>query len=154
MHRSHLFFLITLLFASCSQAVVFEHTEVFDNQIWNRFHFIELDVPVADADALYDLELYFTHGDDYPSDHIAVNFTVYFSSGGMRSRDYTIRLQDGSQNWTGEKTDLGFKQRFTLISHMQFPEAGTQHIRIESKMTKFDLTGVVSLGFVVTKKKD
>lgn len=154
MHRSYLLFLITLLFASCSQPVVFEHTEVFNNQIWNRFHFIELDVPVADADALYDLALDFTHSEDYPSDHIAVNFTVYFSSGGMRSRDYTFRLQDGSQNWTGEKSDKGFKQRFTLISDMQFPEAGTQRIRIESKMTKFDMPGVVSLGFVVNKKKD
>jgi len=60
-----------------------------------------------------------------------------------------------SQNWTGEKSDKGFKQRFTSYSvDMQFPEAGTQRIRIESKMTKFDMPGVVSLGFVVNKKKD
>ncbi len=149
------FFILFVLIAlvGCQSPVVFSHHEEFDRALWNRFHFIELDVPITDSQQLYDLSIDFTNNGDYPSDYIELNFTIFYASSGMRSRDYTFRLQDNNRQWTGEKNPQGFTSHLPIISGMQFPENGTHRIRIESKMTKFDLPGVVSLNFTIKKSK-
>lgn len=145
-----LIFVLGMLQA-CSSPEIYQHQVVFQHQIWNRFHFIELEVPVETVDVPYDMLIDFVHTANYPSDHIAINFTVYFSNGGMRSRDYTFKLKDVDGKWTGEASANGFRSTLPFISAMQFPEAGIQRVRIESKMTKFDLPGVYSLDFKVRK---
>ncbi len=146
-----IFFFILFACAGCQSPDVFSYHQEFENAVWNRFHFIELDVPVKDANQLYDLSIGFTHNDAYPSDHIEVNFTVFFASSGLRSRDYSFRLQDNNRQWTGTKSDEGYSTQLSIIQGMLFPEAGTHRIRIENKMTRYDLPGVVSLDFKMRK---
>ena len=154
MGRFLYFILIIIFFTRCSSPEIYSYDEQFTNHIWNRFDLIELEVPIGDEEALYDLAIDFIHTQEYPSDHIAINFTVYFSSGGMRSRDYEFKLKDIKQQWTGQPIGEGYHHVLPLISSLRFPEKGVHRIRIESKMTKFDLPGVESVGFKVLRSKD
>ncbi len=146
-----LLFFLLLGFWSCQPSDVFTYRQDFEQTNWNRFHFIEFDVDIADPDQLYDLVIDFTHTSEYPSDHIAINFTIFFANAGLRSRDYTFRLQNTGQQWIGQPSGNGYMVPLPVLSGMQFPEAGKHRIRIENKMTKYDLPGVVSVVFRMRK---
>ncbi|MBK9291710.1 MAG: hypothetical protein IPM52_08810 [Bacteroidetes bacterium] len=144
-------FLLLLLLGACTGRIVFDQDVRFDDLIWNRFNIIELDLPVEDAENLYDVKVRFVHNDIYPSDHIAMNITFYFPNGGMRSRDYEFRLQDADLQWLGQKQGEFFYNEFPVNLGMRFPEAGVTRVRIENKMTKFNMAGIASVGLVVER---
>ncbi len=145
------FLFAALMFTSCSVKPVFEQEIAFDDLIWNRFNIIEIDLPVENTETLYDVYVRFKHTDVYPSDHIAMNITFYFPNGGMRSRDYEFRLQDEKMQWIGEKSGDLYTNDFPVNLGMRFPETGLTRVRIENKMTKFNMAGIVSLGILVDK---
>jgi gliding motility-associated lipoprotein GldH len=143
--------LLLLFFVSCSQRPLFEKDVVFDDLIWNRFNIIEMDVDVVDVDQLYDVYVQFVHTDVYPTDYISMNITFYFPNGGMRSRDYEFSLQDAQLQWIGKKTEHYYTNYFPVILGLRFPESGTTRVRIENKMTKFNIAGIASVGLFVGK---
>ncbi|HMM11486.1 MAG TPA: hypothetical protein PKE03_05275 [Bacteroidales bacterium] len=143
--------IMLVMLTSCGGKPVFESVVAFDDLIWNRFNIIEMDVAIDDAEPLYDVKVSFVHTDVYPSDHIAMNITFYFPNGGMRSRDYEFRLQDAGMQWTGEKTGDFFSNTFPVNMGMRFPETGITRVRIENKMTKFNIAGIASVGLLVEK---
>ena len=138
----------------CSSNEIYRYDKTFENSNWNRFDFIELEIPIETAENLYDLSIDFIHSTAYTQDHIALNFTFYFSNGGMRSRDYDFKLKDKNQNWTGTVEDQNIHHRLPIINKIKIPEAGVQRIRIENKMTKFDTPGVVGLSVFVKKSEE
>lgn len=144
-------FLLLLFFASCSGRPLFEQEFVFEDLIWNRFNIIEMEVPVENAEQLYDVYVLFVHSDVYPTDHIAMNITFYYPNGGMRSRDYEFRLQDVKLQWIGEKKGDYYSNYFPVNLGMRFPESGITRVRIENKMTKFNMAGIASVGLFVGK---
>lgn len=140
-----------LILTSCSIKPVFEQEVAFDDLIWNRFNIIEMNLPIEDAESIYDVRVSFLHTDIYPSDHIAMNITFYFPKGGMRSRDYEFKLQDEKMQWVGNKSGEFYSNLFPVNLGMRFPESGVTRVRIENKMTKFNMAGIASVGLVVEK---
>jgi len=143
--------LLVLFLASCSGRPLFEKNVVFEDLIWNRFNIIEMDVAVEDPEQLYDVYVLFVHSDVYPTDHIAMNITFYYPNGGMRSRDYEFRLQDVNLHWIGQKKGDLYPNYFPVNLGMRFPESGVTRVRIENKMTKFNMAGIASVGLFVGK---
>ncbi len=144
-------FLFVLLLASCSKPVVYEQIEYFDDLVWNRFNFIEQEFEIHNTEQLYDLNVLFLHTEFYETDHIAMNITLYYPGGGFRSKDYEFRLQDEHMQWKVQPENKIYTHPFTVLSGLRFSEAGTHRVRIENKMTKFNLTDVVGLGLVIQK---
>lgn len=154
MHRLILLFFVTVFMLGCGTNEIYRHDKTFENSNWNRFDFIELEVPIEKTEDLYDLSIDFIHSEAYAPDNIALNFTLYFSNGGMRSRDYEFKLKDKNQNWTGTELNGNYKHHLPILTKFKIPEAGVQRIRIENKMTKFDNPGVVGLNVFVNKSKE
>lgn len=141
------------MLSSCSSGVVHKETAYFTDLIWNRFNNIEQSFQIEDTEGLYDLYIHFEHNENYPTDHIAMNITLYYPNEGMRSRDYEFKLQDSNLKWLGKVKDKGFVLEFPVMTGVKFAEAGTNKVRIESKMTKFNLPGVIAVGFKVIQSK-
>ncbi len=146
--------LLVFITSSCQQKPVFEQRKVFDNQIWNRFDILEMDLEISDAAPRYDLLLEIVHTDRYFTDYLDVNITIYFPSGGMRSRDYTFKLKDTNLQWIGEEDQNGIRLEVPINAGMQFQQEGKYKVRIENKMSKFNLQEVESIGLVVKKSVD
>jgi gliding motility-associated lipoprotein GldH len=153
MIKKALLFILFIAAAGCSRSIVFDETTYFEDLIWNRFNHVVHDFTIEDLSSTYDLKVKFSHTDSYISDHISMNITLYFSGGGMRSRDYDFRLQDSQLKWLGEEKNGLFTNEFLVISGVRFPEAGESQIRVENKMTKFNTLGVAAVGVVVEKTK-
>lgn len=153
--KKYFFVLMVILLSACNKPKTFEETVYFENLIWNRFQIIEHEFNIENTEKLYDLKLQFMHTFAYHTDHILMNITLYFPTGGFRSKDYEFRLQNDELQWMVEPKDNIYKHELTVLQGIRFPEAGIQKIRIENKMTKFNLTDVVGVGFSVeeTSKK-
>jgi gliding motility-associated lipoprotein GldH len=146
---------ILLLFASvfllsCQNNTVFEHTKKFENHRWNRFDLIEAEFDLSDPAKLYDLQLILVNQTSYSYDFISLNVTLYFPDETIRSRDIEIRLQDKNLLWLGKVNDEKVTTPFSFIKGLKLPEKGKIRIRIENKMSKLNLEGVESLGFLLT----
>jgi gliding motility-associated lipoprotein GldH len=146
--------LLVLLATSCQQKPVFEQQQVFDNQIWNRFDILEMNVEISDAAPRYDLLLEIVHTDRYYTDYLDVNITIYFPSGGMRSRDYTFKLKDANLQWIGKEVKTGIQLEVPINAGMQFQQEGIYKVRIESKMSKYNLQEIESIGLRVKKSEE
>ncbi|NOU46498.1 MAG: hypothetical protein HOO86_05475 [Bacteroidales bacterium] len=146
------FFVLLLLFG-CQNNVIFEQTKSFDGQRWNRFDFIETEFEITDIDKLYDLQLNLVNQTTYSFDYISLNVTLYLPGETMRSRDIEIRLQDKNLVWSGEVHDGLVTTHFNYAKGMKFTTAGKVRLRIENKMSKLNLEGVVSLCVAVNVGK-
>lgn len=143
-----------LILNGCQQSPVFEQKKDFENQIWNRFDILEMEFSIADAGPRYDLLLEIVHTEAYLTDYLDVNITVYFPGGGMRSRDYTFKLQDTDLKWIGQPIKTGRRLELPVNLGMQFQQEGVYKVRIENKMSKFNLQEIVSVGLIVQKSDD
>ncbi len=71
----------------------------------------------------------------------------------MRSRDYTFKLKNDKLEWVGNVDNKTISHQLPIVLGMTFPEAGSYKVRIESKMTKFNLQNVKAVGLSIKPAK-
>lgn len=146
-------FVLLVLIASCQQPQVFSEKKVFENQIWNRFDFLEYDFLIENPDITYDVSLGFTHLNAYYTDHLTANITFFMPDGSMRSRDYTFKLKNAQLEWLGLNEKGIINHQLSVIEGIKFPEKGNYKIRIESKMPKFNLEHIKTVELIISPSK-
>lgn len=137
---------LLVIFSSCQRPEIISETKVFDNQIWNRFDILEFDFDITKPDMTYDVMLSVEHTDKYYTDHLTANITFYMPGSSMRSRDYTFKLKNDKLEWLGNTENKTITHQLPVISGMKFPEVGSYKMRVESKMTKFNLQNIKAVG--------
>jgi len=137
---------LLVIFSSCQHPEIISETKVFDNQIWNRFDIVEFNIDITKPDMTYDVMLNFEHTEKYYTDHLTANITFYMPDGSMRSRDYTFKLKNEKLEWLGKVENKTISHQLPIILGMKFPEEGNYKMRLESKMTKFNLENIKSVG--------
>ncbi|MBU1010376.1 MAG: gliding motility lipoprotein GldH [Bacteroidetes bacterium] len=151
-HPALLFFLLVLI--SCTGDKAFRISHTLNNANWNRFDFIEFNVPIEQAASENNLDVLFVHSADYPNAYIDMNITLYMPDGTMRSRDYMFDLKDKQGNWLSNQDGDRYTIELPVIHGIRFTEAGNCRIRIENKLTRLDTPGVREVGIVMTKNPD
>ncbi|MBZ0243701.1 MAG: gliding motility lipoprotein GldH [Bacteroidales bacterium] len=137
---------LLIIFSSCQRPEIISERKVFDNQIWNRFEIVEFNFNITKPDMTYDVTLNFEHIDKYYTDHLTTNITFYMPDGSMRSRDYTFKLKNEKLEWLGSTENKTISHQLPVVLGMKFPEVGSYEIRVESKMTKFNLENIKAVG--------
>jgi len=134
---------------SCKSPARYTSETQLENQIWNRFDIQEYTIMPDEKATSWDVYFLFDHLDSYYTDHITVNITFYLPQGGMRSRDYTFGLKNDALDWTGKQNGKTIAHQLPVIKGFSFDETGPLKIRVESKMTKFNLTDVKKVGILM-----
>ena len=141
------------VFSSCQRPEIISETKVFDNQVWNRFDILEFNFDITKPELTYDVMLNFEHTEKYFTDHLISNITFYMPGGSMRSRDYTFKLKNDKLEWLGKLENKTITHELPVILGMKFPEAGSYKMRLESKMTKFNLENIKSVSLNIKPAK-
>ncbi len=144
--------LISFLLAGCTNSTVFKEYRKFDNVIWGRFDIQNFEVPVKKGEPL---DLYFAlrHHTDFPFNFIDVNITLFTPDGEMRSRDYHYRLIGTDLKWKGDGMGELWDIDLPIRKNVLFNQSGICKIRVESKMNRTQLPGIIEIG-VIAKKSD
>lgn len=146
-------FALLVIFSSCERPEVISERKAFENQIWNRFEILEFAFDIEKPDITYDVVLNFEHTEKYYTDHINTNITFYMPGGSMRSRDYTFKLKNDKLEWLGNAEKKAINHQLPIILGMKFPEVGNYKMRVESKMTKFNLENIKAVGLSIKPAK-
>ncbi len=141
------------LISGCKSPVKYENVTVFEDQIWNRFDIQEYTFMPEKSSSSWDVYFIFDHLDLYYTDHIAVNITFYLPQEGTRSRDYTFKLKNDQLEWTGQQINQIIQHQLPVIKGFTYEESGPLKVRVESKMTKFNLTAVQRIGILFTESE-
>lgn len=145
--------ILLFILPACNQPESISEKKVFENQIWNRFNIVEFKFDIDKPDKVYDVVLNFEHTEKYYTDHLNTNITFYMPGGSMRSRDYTFKLKNDKLEWVGNVDNKTISHQLPIVLGMTFPEAGSYKVRIESKMTKFNLQNVKAVGLSIKPAK-
>lgn len=140
--------IFTLLLGACMRSTVFKEYKTFENISWNRFDFLIFEVPVLQGQQL-DFDLALRHHTYFPYDYLDVNITFYLPDGGMRTKDYHFELKDDNGAWKSKGMGELWDIQLPIHRGMLFSEAGTCQVRIENKMTKVELPGIMEVGLLV-----
>lgn len=144
----------SLILFSCTGDKAFRTSHKMNNANWNRFDYIEFNVPIEQAASENNLDVLFVHSADYPNAYIDMNITLYMPDGTMRSRDYMFDLKDKQGNWLSKQDGDRYTIELPVIHGIRFAEAGNCRIRIENKLTRLDTPGVLEVGIVMKKNPD
>lgn len=146
-----LFFLFLFVSFACSNSKVFEEYEKFEELSWNRFNFLEFEVPIVDTESAYDIYLSLRHLPEFPHKQLPINFTIYSPSGEMRTADQVLELNDEAGNRLSKCLGDFCDVSILLREDFSFSEPGTFNFRIENKWTKVDLPGIMEVGLLIKK---
>ncbi|HPE42652.1 MAG TPA: hypothetical protein PKV88_01115 [Bacteroidales bacterium] len=139
---------------SCNSPASYKSETSFENQIWNRFDVQEYTFMPEENATKWDVFFIFEHLENYYTDHIDVNITFYLPNGATRSRDYAFRLKNDKLEWTGKQDQKLVTHELSVIKGFSFDQSGPLNIRVESKMTKFNLGAVQKIGIILKESKN
>ncbi len=152
MKKLFIIVIICSLGFGCADITVFQEYRKLDNLVWGRFDIHNFEVPVKKGEPL---DLYFAlrHHTDFPFNFIDVNITLFTPDGEMRSRDYHYRLIGTDLKWKGDGMGALWDIDLPIRKNIVFNKSGICKIRVESKMNRTQLPGIIELG-VKAKKSE
>lgn len=147
--QSFLILISIVLISGCSSNTVFESYHKFDNLNWKRFNNQKFEFNIENTEAEYDVFLSIRHIPEIPYKEMKINYTIYTSSGGMRSNNLTMDLYDNEKNKLSECLGDFCDFVYPIRKGLTFSEAGKVIIEIENKYPKVDMLGIMEVGLVV-----
>ena len=144
--------MISLLVTGCDSNTIFKEYNKFDDLSWNRLDILDFEFPVDKKQPL-DFYLAFRHHTDFPYSFIDVNITFFTPDGEMRSRDYHYRLKGTDFDWRGEGMGELWDIELPIRNDMVFNESGICKVRVENKMSKMEIPGIIEVGLIVKKSE-
>lgn len=150
MKQTIIFLFIVIILSGCKNDTVFKEYRKMDNLTWARFDIQNFEVPVNKGEAL---DLYFAlrHHTDFPYNYIDVNITLFTPDGEMRSRDYHYRLIDTDLKWKGDGMGELWDIDLPIRKDIKFNKSGICKIRVENKMNRPQIPGIIEIGVIANK---
>jgi hypothetical protein len=149
MQRFWFIFLVFIL-NSCSQNH-FEKEIRFENNNWNKFNELELNIPI-EAGETYDFFGNIYTDSTFNRRKLELGFYLYFPGGEKRLSDLNFRILDFEYQPTGEKTELGFKKSIAFKENIQSEQSGNLRLKIVQHSQYYDNFGIIGLDLFVKEK--
>jgi gliding motility-associated lipoprotein GldH len=144
---------VFITFTSCKETSVYKEYRKLDNMTWNRFDFIEFEVPVEEGDKL-DFDLFLRHHIAFPYDKLFVNITFYLPGGEFRSANYDFELKDKEGNWLADGMGELWDIELPIRNELKFSETGLCKVRLENQYPKTITPGIIELGLIVKRSQN
>ncbi len=138
-----------LLVGACSRNEAESQFYTFDNSVWERFNYLNFELPVKDTDPLYDISVVVRYTKDFPEDALYVNMVMTGPVGEERIRDFNIFLKDKDGNILGTPKGDIYERMVTLRKGVRFHSEGKVKFEVENLMTKVFTPGIVEFGVVL-----
>ena len=144
---------IGLLAGACNNNKPVSQTHKFKNGVWERFDFLNFELPVENNKAPYDISVDLSFTSEFPAESLYVNVVMTTPSGEERIKDYNLTVKDRNGNFLGTKTDGVYHLSVPIRKGIRFNEAGICKFEIENLMPKYVTSGIVDFGIKLEEKK-
>jgi gliding motility-associated lipoprotein GldH len=156
MKNSKLFltlFLVSILAIfsiSCDKGPVFEKYLELTNSTWDRFDIKQIEIPVNEVAAGYDITMIVRCTEQFQSDKIPLYVILTSPKGEESVREISIPVRENGK-LIAEPKESKAKSRLILWKNFSMADKGTYKITIENLIPKIQTEGISEIGIVVTK---
>jgi gliding motility-associated lipoprotein GldH len=144
---------IGFLAAACNNNKPVSQTHKFKNGVWERFDFLNFELPVENSKASFDISVDLRFTSDFPAESLYINVVMTTPSGEERIKDYNLTVKDRNGNFLGTKTDGVYRLSVPIRKGIRFNEAGICKFEIENLMPKYVTSGIVEFGIKLEEKE-
>jgi len=144
---------VGFLAAACDTNKPISQTHKFKNGVWERFEFLNFELPVENSKAPFDISVDLRFTSEFPAESLYINVVMTTPSGEERIKDYNLTLKDRDGNFLGTKTDGVYRLSVPIRKGIRFNEAGICKFEIENLMPKYVTSGIVEFGITVEEKE-
>ena len=145
--------IVGFLAAACDTGKTVSEVHKFKNGVWERFDYLNFQLPVEDSKAAFDLSVELSFTSAFPAESLYVNVVMTTPSGEERIKDYNFTVKDANGNFLGTKTEGVYRLSVRIRKGIQFNEAGICKFEIENLMPKYVTPGIIDFGINLQKKE-
>ena len=143
-----LFALLTILFPSCRNDIVYSQFSSIPLGEWHIDSVAHFDYTIADEIADYRMIVYVRHKENYPYQNMWL-----FLDNGERRDTIEFYMADDRGRWLGDQHH-GFVEMPVLIEdNYHFADTGTYYLNIQHAMRDTLLRGITDVGLEIMKSE-
>ena len=143
-----LFALLTILFPSCRNDIVYSQFSSIPLGEWHIDSVAHFDYTIADEMADYRMIVYVRHKENYPYQNMWL-----FLDNGERRDTIEFYMADDRGRWLGDQHH-GFVEMPVLIEdNYHFADTGTYYLNIQHAMRDTLLRGITDVGLEIMKSE-
>ncbi|MBP1630768.1 MAG: gliding motility-associated lipoprotein GldH [Bacteroidetes bacterium] len=148
------FVLLSFLFVSCNNNLVFDQTKEVNVKGWNKSDIVEFEVEIKDTLRLYDFAINLRNTVDYPKSNIYFFIKTIYPDGSVTRCDTVecyLAYPDGT--WTGKGSGSIKDNRFWFTKNVIFPLKGKYKFEIEQATRDTSIVGIKNIGLHIEYRK-
>ena len=135
-----------LLFASCSEGVVYSRFYTMESEKWAIDSVAQFDFYIDDAAAAYQMLIYVRHTERYPYQNMWL-----FVGDSVPTDTIEFYLADDRGRWLGDRHHGMLEMPVLFEENYHFPDTGTYHLTIQQGMRDSVLQGVADVGLEIIR---
>ena len=143
-------FCLILLF-SCSESYLFEDSKKLNNGIWLYSNPLEFEFEISDTSKSYNLFLSIDHSTDFTYQNLYSKIYTTFPDKTTVQDTISLELVGKFGNWLGDCSQSNCELDLLLQSSTRFMEPGNYKIALEQYNRMDSLSGVNSIGFMISQ---
>ena len=141
---------------SCNQNKIFDHYCEMPSGVWNQDSLVVFNFNVLEDSIDYSLNYNIRYSISYPYYNLYISYYLEDSNGNNISNELQEIILFNKK--TGEPIGDGLGDLYDLkvesFKRMSFPYSGKYNFKVKQFMRTNDLSGIMSFGLVVDKRKD
>jgi gliding motility-associated lipoprotein GldH len=141
-----LFLALGVAFSSCDRNVIYDHTKVIRDNVWNSDNKVRFEVEITDTVNFYKLYLNLRNTTDYRYANLFLFINSTFPDGTEARDTVECLLADPSGKWLGKGVSNIRDNQILLRRWLRFPQIGTFTFEFEHAMREPQLEGVMDIG--------
>ena len=145
----YLFLPIILFLSGCKSNNDYEIYYPFKNQTWDRFNFLQFEIPIERTEGLYDVLLFVRHTQAFEFDNLDFHMIMKTPSGEERIREYSMNIRRKDGGFTGQCSKDSCEATIILKKELKLAK-GTLSIQLENVVPRLHLGGLLGLGIRVS----
>ncbi len=145
--------LFSILMISCQTNDVFNGMEKIPNAKWNNNHQVTFQTFIQDTLIPLDVYVQLRNNQYYPYSNIYLFLTTISPDRTTYRDTLECILASPEGQWLGKRTGTVFESRFLIKHNVLFARSGPYVFKISHGMRESEITGIIGVGFRISKPK-
>lgn len=139
--------LVAIVAAGCRNNDDLSGFHYFENEVWERFKFIQFEFPVDDVNQSWNVWVVVLHTSDFENKSLPLNIEMVTPAGDSRVLDIPVFIRSvESDDWLGEPEEDYYVVNTLTHPKIRFTETGTLKFEIENFNSKYYTPGIRAIG--------
>lgn len=146
--------LVAIFAGGCRKGGELSGFHYFENDVWERFKFIQFEFPVDNVNQQWNVWVVVLHTENFENRSLPLNIEMVTPAGDSRVLDIPVFIRSvESDAWLGEPEEDYYVVKTLTHPKIRFTETGTLKFEIENFNSKYFTPGIKAIGIALEPVK-